>query len=1088
MPRSRIMLIRQWLWTFVLAVIVRRVTSDSIIIVEDECSPCYRRLLSGKKSLDLHVRRIVECDNIEGCHRACDYEKFFVCEGFNYRRMSHGMRGMCEMTSVPYSRMDLHRDFVSDPQCDYYERDPNCVANAPGTRPSYWNQPRPSQSYGPPNEKPDTRPYAPDQRPPEEVPRPLNYDRRPLKEIPRPLDYDRRPSNEIPRPFDYGDHNRWAPPKSYGHPYRGHYDDTFDRRSYPNNQDQTGYSGTRSEDSYGYGSRYPPRRPVDDDFYNRNLPRYPKYPNRRIEHGSTHDIGTNEIGPYLPDHRKDPSRDWDTYGTVYGGSYGYDTNYVGKVDVPKYYPKLPPPPPPSRPYENDHFYGDFYNYGGAFGYGDSYIPANQDPLYGDTGKIKECSVRAGAGFKLSRGVVRKTYLTANLDQCESLCINEKSYICMTFSYRYNVAPTDPTDNCLLSDVSYKDLNFYVDLEPDRDYDIYAMITNSRTCGTKREPSPHPPDECFWRVRSGFGMPTDVIRKSIAVNNLGECQASCTVAQDFTCRSFAFKYGLEQDRSDVSTNCYLSDWPSQDINPAHMPDMDGAELYEKGSFGRGCEPYAVPFFNTEQFNSKQSPQGADEVCYSGYNKPCKLTPYAILLATYVNSEQDCRQKCSRMRETDSIPCMSYSYKLTTHGTEENCLLSDVPIRDLRPGLDYIYDKNHVLFTWKDLDPYCVITGSSADDDHVFGGQSPLRPLSPSRPNISPGSGYPNMRPDVYPAMYPDARPLLKPGGHHHAVIPFDPDKPDPIRPLRPSSSYGDKFGYGIRPGGPLYPDEFSTFRYYTVNGYPCKKGTKCEKNKIAGFWSCEPEGDEYGSWDYCCAPTHRCGYSQGYQYLWCYVGSSEDQWRPCSEKYYPYLPSPRPIRPMIEGDDRHDRPDYHHSRPDYHHNRPDYRHDPGYSRHWPITYLHGEPPPNCTDSLASADNSENRRLNETIPTTIVMPSNSTINTINNGNSTIANRIRRRRLRVRTIVNDHHTPFSKKIDAQIIANETMQNRVNQTSRERAAKIERVSKPINTIAPSAATNANYGAQFKNAKSDDGMIQVPVITPNNSLPANGA
>lgn len=59
--------------------------------------------------------------------------------------------------------------------------------------------------------------------------------------------------------------------------------------------------------------------------------------------------------------------------------------------------------------------------------------------------------------------------------------------------RYNVAPTDPTDNCLLSDVSYKDLNFYTDLEPDRDYDIYAMITNSRTCGTRRELSQHSQD-------------------------------------------------------------------------------------------------------------------------------------------------------------------------------------------------------------------------------------------------------------------------------------------------------------------------------------------------------------------------------------------------------------------------------------------------------------------------------------------------------------------------------------------------------------------------------------------------------------------
>jgi hypothetical protein len=46
---------------------------------------CYRRLLSGKKSLDLHVRRAIECERLEDCHRACDYEKLFPCEGFNYR-------------------------------------------------------------------------------------------------------------------------------------------------------------------------------------------------------------------------------------------------------------------------------------------------------------------------------------------------------------------------------------------------------------------------------------------------------------------------------------------------------------------------------------------------------------------------------------------------------------------------------------------------------------------------------------------------------------------------------------------------------------------------------------------------------------------------------------------------------------------------------------------------------------------------------------------------------------------------------------------------------------------------------------------
>lgn len=133
-----------------------------------------------------------------------------------------------------------------------------------------------------------------------------------------------------------------------------------------------------------------------------------------------------------------------------------------------------------------------------------------------------------------------------------------------------------------------------------------------------------------------------------------------------------------------------------------------------------------------------------------------------------------------------------------------MLSDVPIRDLRPGLDYIYDNNHVLYAWKDLDPYCVTTGYSIDNDHVFGGQSPLRPLLPgaARPDFSQGAGYPSVRPDD---IYPDPRPYFKPASYH-GTRPFDPDRPDPIKPHhRPGDGYGDKFGYGIRPGifGSLY---------------------------------------------------------------------------------------------------------------------------------------------------------------------------------------------------------------------------------------------------------------------------------------------
>jgi len=47
-----------------------------------------------------------------------------------------------------------------------------------------------------------------------------------------------------------------------------------------------------------------------------------------------------------------------------------------------------------------------------------------------------------------------------------------------------------------------------------------------------------------------------------------------------------------------------------------------------------------------------------------------------------------------------------------------------------------------------------------------------------------------------------------------------------------------------------------------------------------------DGGEIGSWDYCCRADHPCGYSQGFDYPWCYVGEKVDQWRTCSDRYYP----------------------------------------------------------------------------------------------------------------------------------------------------------------------------------------------------------
>lgn len=131
------------------------------------------------------------------------------------------------------------------------------------------------------------RPHVPDRPPINEVPRPLDYDRRPSNEIPRPLDYDRRPSSEIPRPLDYG-HDR-RPPLIYDDS-RGTYDESFDRRAYQDGQGSIRDGYPRPEDRFAYSGRFPARRPADDGFYSRDLP-WSRYPDRRIDHGPTHDIG-----------------------------------------------------------------------------------------------------------------------------------------------------------------------------------------------------------------------------------------------------------------------------------------------------------------------------------------------------------------------------------------------------------------------------------------------------------------------------------------------------------------------------------------------------------------------------------------------------------------------------------------------------------------------------------------------------------------------------------------------------------------------------------------------------------------------------
>ena len=88
--------------------------------------------------------------------------------------------------------------------------------------------------------------------------------------------------------------------------------------------------------------------------------------------------------------------------------------------------------------------------------------------------ITDCSVRLKNGFRLYEDIVKRCITVATLSECEKLCYHEKDFNCYTYSYRYSYTSQDPTDNCYLSDKPFRLINTYKEIEPNQEYDTYAM--------------------------------------------------------------------------------------------------------------------------------------------------------------------------------------------------------------------------------------------------------------------------------------------------------------------------------------------------------------------------------------------------------------------------------------------------------------------------------------------------------------------------------------------------------------------------------------------------------------------------------------
>ena len=57
---------------------------------------CFRKVLTGKRLAEQHIRKSLPSQSAELCQDECSTEKNFVCEGFNYRLVNawgHSGRG-----------------------------------------------------------------------------------------------------------------------------------------------------------------------------------------------------------------------------------------------------------------------------------------------------------------------------------------------------------------------------------------------------------------------------------------------------------------------------------------------------------------------------------------------------------------------------------------------------------------------------------------------------------------------------------------------------------------------------------------------------------------------------------------------------------------------------------------------------------------------------------------------------------------------------------------------------------------------------------------------------------------------------------
>ncbi|KAL0268701.1 UNVERIFIED_CONTAM: hypothetical protein PYX00_010532 [Menopon gallinae] len=605
--------------TLVFAVVIF-MKVNSMLVVE---RICYRRLVSGRRLDERFIRHSLPCDSLEACQHQCSIEKHFNCQGFNLRwTRQKASGGICELSAISSSHLDLARDFRFDPEFDYYERDystksPNCgiinevygdpreeedkgrritpfVPGGPyqgGDSYGPWSSGHGGVEHGPwgqhgygsgayipnnPAGRPPTPPYASAHF----VPGPYYgsggpyYDQR-TNEIP----YYRRYGEKVPpqNTIYYHEGKRYPPklpepPPTYviidsgpggkpsGTPYprppnHGFYEG---RRPGPPPGGAPGFYGPSNGGSPGF---HGPSTGGSPGLYGLSTGGAPgSYgPPGGGSPGFPGPTPGGSPGYYGPGNGGSPG----FYGPPAGGSPGFPGPTTG--GSPGYYGPASGGSP--------GFYGP--SPGGSPGFYRPSIGAYPG-FHGPSGR-EVCFRRAQVGYRVDPKFVKVFHATQTVLDCEAMCTNSP-FKCTGYGYRYS-GPGGGEPNCALIDFSLG--NSKKNLLPDRSCDIYYKMP---TCSSGRSED----TDCFLKTYSNQRIAPDKIRRALFVRGVSDCELECLRSYHFTCRSFTFRYGPGVI-GEPAENCFLSDWPVKDLHPTadYLPGP-GCEVYERGSYGHGCE--------------------------------------------------------------------------------------------------------------------------------------------------------------------------------------------------------------------------------------------------------------------------------------------------------------------------------------------------------------------------------------------------------------------------------------------------------------------------------------------------------------------